>query len=204
MKNSNARSILFKIIILTWLFNNILFFFDSELIIYNWIICSFSHSKYINFYCHLLRFFIFIIGWLLIVFYCILHRKAKIKFYNLILCTVISISIFTLGLSINYYRDYKSILRKDYTVDTISKDQITSILPVSSNYLNIISYNNGDRFVLSSADYNKIMTRFKINELDAANKVKYDANNSSVDDSNENTIKICYLKYTGNIVEVSD
>ena len=196
MKKNNAKSILFKIIIILWLFNNVLFFLDSDLKTYHKVISLLSHSTYINYYCHLLRFFIFIIGWLLILFYCILHRKAKIKFYNLILTSVIFISIFTIGNALNYYRDYNIILKKDYIEDTISKDQITSLLPISTSYFNIIKYNNGDKFILSSGDYNKIMSKFKINELDAANNY--------CENSNENTIKICYLKYTGNIVNINN
>ncbi|NLK24605.1 MAG: hypothetical protein GX309_11725, partial [Clostridiales bacterium] len=51
-------------------------------------------------------------------------------------------------------------------------------------------------FILSSSDYNKIMSKFKINELDAANNSgKYDENN---------TVTIHYLKYTGNIVYINN
>lgn len=196
MKNNNAKSFLFKVIIILWLLNMILSFFDSELQIYNKIISAFSNSTYINYYCHLLRFLVFVIGWLAILSYSILHRKAKIKFYNLILCTIILISIFTIGLSLNYYRDYNSILKKEYLKDTVNKNQITAILPSDSSYFNVIKYNNGDEFILSSSDYNKIMSKFKINELDAANNSgKYDENN---------TVTIHYLKYTGNIVYINN
>ena len=45
MKNNNAKSFLFKIIIILWLLNMIISFFDSELQIYNKINGRFRDKK---------------------------------------------------------------------------------------------------------------------------------------------------------------